>query len=163
MHHSSIVAQRRTFCVSPIDGNCRAADAKFTAAQRMIMLCVIALVGQHPHGPQIACGLSHCRRKIRRVLARPQPYNGSRDELGRGVKNGGQFRPSRMRRVAAVTFALVMQRDMSSLQPRCIDGRCVAGVVYNQPTVSSTMATSRKKSLESPFSRSFCSTCHNVE
>jgi len=163
MHHTAISTFGRTSRVSWIQRDYGAADPKFMAAQHMIMFRVVAFVGQYAPWPQIRGGLPHRRREIGRVLTWSQPRNGSRNQLGSRVKHSGQFRPGRMGHRAVKTFPSIVKGNVPSLQSGCINRRRIAGIVRDQATIASTVAASRKESLESPFSRSFCSTCQSVE
>ena len=163
VHHLSIPSFRRAWGVARIDGDHGAADAKLDAAQNMVMFRVIGFVRQNPSRPQIGRRLSHGRDKIRGILAGAKTGNGTHNQLRSRVKHSGQLGPRRVRRIARDAFALKVNRDMPRFQTGGVDRRRIAGIIRDQAAGPATVATSREKPLESPFSRSFCSTCHNVE
>lgn len=163
IHQLPISSFRRTVGATRIDGNHRAADAKLHTAQGVVMLRVIGFVRQKPSRTQIGRCLPHGRDEIRGVLAWTKTGNGSYDQLRRSVENSGQLGPRRVLRITRPELALKVDRDMSCFQAGGVDRRRIAGIIGDQTASPSTVAASREKSLEPPFSRSFCSTCHNVE
>ena len=163
MHHPAIPTFGRTGCVSRVDGDHGTANAQFTTTQCMIMFRIIPFVCQNTPWSQVGRRLSYRGSEVGRILARSQPNNRSRDELRSGVKHSGQFRPGRMGKCALTTPSLKVRRGVPRFQTRRVDRRRVRNIICNQATIASTVAASRKESLESPFSRSFCSTCHSVE
>ena len=163
VHLLSIVSFRRTVGTAWIDGNHRATNAKFDAAQRMVMFRIIGFVCQNPSWPQIARRLSDGRNKSRGVLTGTKPHNGSYDQLGCRMKSSSQLGPRRMCRIAREASALEVDRNVPRFQAGGVDRRRIAGILGDQAASPSTVAASCQESLESPFSRSFCSTCHNVE
>lgn len=163
VHLSPIPSFRWTIATAWVDRNHGAADAKLDAAQHVIMFRVIRFVRQKPSWPQIGRRLPHGRDEIRGVLAWAKTGNGSDDQLRSGVENSGQLRPRRVLRITSPELALKVDRDMPCFQAGGVDRRRVAGIIDDQAASPSTVTTSCEKSLEPPFSRSFCSTCHNVE
>lgn len=163
VHQLPISSFRRTVGAARIDGNHGAADAKLDPAQHVVMFRVIGFVRQKPSWPQIGRCLPHGRDEIRRVLAWTKTGNGSYDQLRSGVENSGQLGPRRVLRIARPELALKVDRDMPCFQAGGVDRRRIAGIIGDQAASPSTVAASCQQSLESPFSRSFCSTCHNVE
>ena len=163
MHHPAIPSPGWARCVPRVDRNHRTADAKFTAAQHMVMFGVIGFVRQNPSRPQVDRCLPQCRCERRRILARATSRNRSGNQLRGGVKHGGQFGPSSMRPRATATASLKVSRGVPGLQSSGIDRRGVARIVGDQPAGSSPVTTSRQKSFKPLFSRSLCSACHSVE
>jgi hypothetical protein len=163
VHLSSILSFRRTIATAWVDRNHRAADAKLDAAQHVIMFRVIRFVRQKPSWPQIDRRLPHGRDEIRRVLAWAKTGNGPDDQLRSSVENSGQLGPRRVLRITRPELALKVDRDMPCFQAGGVDCRRIAGIIDDQAASPSTVTASCEKSLEPPFSRSFCSTCHNVE
>lgn len=163
VHHSPISSRGRSHRVARIDRNDGAADAQFAPTQSVVMLRVIPFVGQHPTRPEVHRCLPHRRRKLRRVLTRPLSSNRCDDQLRSRVKDCGQLGPGSVRRRATATPSLKVSRSMSGFQSRRVDCRRVGSVIADQAARSSADAASMEKLSESPFSRSFCSTCHNVE
>lgn len=163
MHHTSISPLRRSRCVAWIDGNHSAADPQFASAQSMIMLRVIAFVGQDATRSKVGGRLTHGGSKVRRILAGALPSNRTHHQLASCVKNRGEFWPSGMRRCATAASSLKMYRGMAGFKPRRIDCRRIARIIGDQPIGSSPVAANSEKSFKPPFSRSFRSTCHNVE
>jgi hypothetical protein len=163
VHRLPIPAFRWTVSAARIDRNHRAANAKLHAAQGVVMFRVIGFVRQKPSWPQMGRRLSHGRSKSRGILAGAKTDNGSYDQLGRRMKDSSQLGPCRVCRIAREASALEVDRNVSCFQARGVDRRRVAGIIGDQAARPSTVAASRQQSLEAPFSRSFCSTCHNVE
>ena len=163
IHHPSIPSLGGTRRVSRVYWNHGTADTKFATAQRVVMFRVIAFVCQNPSRPQVDRCLPQCRCKVWRVLARATPGNRSGNQLRGGVKHGGQFGPSSMPRRTTATPSLKVSRGVPGLQSRGVDRRSVARIIGDQATGSSPVAASGEKPFKSPFSRSFCSTCHSVE
>ena len=163
VHHSSVPPQRWPRRIAWVDRNRGAADTELFTAQRMVVLRVVAFVGQNPSGPEIGCGLSHRRNESRRVLGRTLSRNDSDNQLASGVKDGGQLWPRSVCYFTATTPSQKVLRCMPSLQPCGINRRSTVSIVSDQPTDPTAVAASREKSFEPPFSRSFCSTCQSVE
>jgi len=163
VHPLAISSFRWAVGAARIDGNHGASDAKLDAAEHMVMFRIVGLVRQNPSRPQGGCRLSHGRDKSRGILAWTKTDNGSYDQLGCRVKNSGQLGPRRLCRIARETSALEVDRDVPRFQAGGVDRRRIAGIIGDQAASPSTVATSCQQSLEPPFSRSFCSTCHNVE
>lgn len=163
VHLSPISSFRRTVTTAWVNGNHGAANAKLDATQRVVMFRIVSFVRQNPARPQMDRRLSHGRSKIWGILARTKTGNGSDDQLRSGVENGGQFGPRRVLRITRPILALEVDRNVSRFQACSIDRRRIAGVFDDQTASPATVAASCQQSLKSPFSRSFCSTCHNVE
>lgn len=163
VHHPSVPSLRWSRRIAWVDRNRGAADTEFFTAQRMVVLRVIALVGQNASRSKIGCGLSHRGRESRRVLTRTLLSDDSNNQLASGVKDGGQLWPRSMCDFAATTPSQKVFGCMPSLQSCGIDRRSTVSIVSDQPTGSAAVAASREKSFEPPFSRSFCSTCQSVE
>jgi len=162
VHHSSVSPLRWTRGVSRVERNDRAANAEFLAAQRVVVLGVVAFVSQYTSGPKIHGCLTDSGGEFGRVLTGAARGDGADNQLRSGMKHGREFRPGGVCGCDPATPSLEMHRRVPRFQARRID-RCRSVVVGNQTGCASAIAASGQQLCKPPFSRSFCSTYHSVE
>lgn len=162
VHHSAIAPFRRSWGVSWIERNDCATNPQFLAAERMIVLGIVAFVGQQATWSKVRSRLAHSFGKVGRVLTRTTCRDGTYDQMRTGMKYGREFRPCGVRRVGSTTSALKMHRCMPGFQACRVNCRR-AVVVRDQAAGASPVTASGQQLFKPPFSSSFCSTCHSVE
>ncbi len=163
MHHSAIAPFRWPWGVSRIERNDGAANAEFLAAERVIVLGIVAFVGQKAAWPKIRGRLPDGVWKVGRVLTRTARRDGTYDQLRIRVKHSRELRPCGVRRLGSTAPPLEVHRRMSRFQASRVNCRSAVTIVGNQTTGASAVAASGQQLFKPPFSRSFCSTCHSVE
>src|SRR5690606_6859680 len=162
VHHAAIAPLGRPWRVSRIERYHRAANAQFVSAERVVVLSVVALIGQYSPRLKVRGGLPYGGGEVGRVLARAARRDGADDQLRGRVKDGGELRPRRVRRLSPTAAALKVHRRMPRFQARRINGgRRVLAV--DQAGGASAVAASSQQFGKPPFSRSFRSTCQSVE
>ena len=163
VHHPAISPLGRAGSVSRIEWNDRAANAEFLAAQRVVVLGIVAFIAQQASGPKIDRRLSHCGGKVGRILAGTPRGHGADDQVRSGMKYRRELRPGSMHGLRGAAATLKVHRGVTCLQTGRIDRRGAVSVVDDQTAAASAVTTRGQQFRKPPFSRSFCSTYHSVE
>jgi hypothetical protein len=105
--------------VSSVQGNDAALDAEFIAAETMVVLSVVASIGQNRAQRHERSGLAHSGCEIGRVLTGTDAGDSADDQMRVGVENCGELGPGSLPMARAfalaATFAEVLT-DVSCLQ-----------------------------------------------
>lgn len=142
VHHSAIASLRRPWGVSRIERNDRAANSEFLAAERVIVLGIIAFVGQEAAWPKIRSRLPDGVWKVGRVLTWTARRDGPYDQLRIRVKHSRELRPCGVRRLGSAASPLEVHRRMSCFQASRVNCRRAVAVVGNQTAGASAVAAS---------------------
>jgi hypothetical protein len=163
MHHSAIAPFRRPGGVSRIERNGRAANSEFLATEHVIVLGIVAFVGQEAAWSKIHSRLPDGVWKVGRVLTRTARRDGTYDQLRICVKHSRELRPGGVRRLGSTASPLEVHRGVPRFQASRVNCCGAVAIIGNQTAGASTVAASGQKLFKPPFSRSFCSTCQSVE
>ena len=97
-------------CISPVQGNDAVLDAEFAAAETMVVLGVVARIGQNRAQGYECSGLAHGGCEVGRVLAGTDAGDRANDQVRVDVENCGELRPGSlpMARTASAPSAEVL-------------------------------------------------------
>lgn len=97
-------------CVPPIQGNDAAPDAEFIAAETMVVLSVVARIGQNHAQSYERSGLAQSGCEVGRVLAGADASDSADDQMRVDVENCGELWPGSlpMARTVAASSAEVL-------------------------------------------------------
>ena len=117
--------------VAAVQGDDAPADAEFLAAEAVVVLGIVAGIGQHRAKGHDARGLSHGGGEVRRVLAWADACHGANDQVRVDVEHRGQLGPGTLSMTQAFALAATLAEvlaDMARFQPRGVDRRQRRGV-----------------------------------
>ena len=93
LHGAPIRRLRPAPCgVARVEADHRLPNAKFFAAEAVVVLGIITRVGEGGVDPSQRGGLPHGRAEVGRILARPDAGHGADDQMRVGMDDGGQLR-----------------------------------------------------------------------
>ena len=142
VHHSAIAPLRWPWGVSRIERNDRAANSELLAAERVIVLGIVAFVGQKAAWPKIRSRLPDGVWKVGRVLTRTARRDGTYDQLRIRVKHSRELRPCGVRRLGSTAPPLEVHRRVPRFQASRVNCRGAVAIVGNQTTGASAVAAS---------------------
>jgi hypothetical protein len=163
VHHSAIAPLRRPWGVSRIERDDGAANPEFLAAEHVIVLGIVAFVGQQAAWPKVRSRLADGVWKVGRVLTGTARRDGTYDQLGSRVKHSCELRPRGVRRLGSTAPSLEVHRCVPRFQARRVNCRGAVVIVSDQTAGASALTASSQQLFKPPFSSSFCSMCHSVE
>ena len=138
----------------------------------MVVLGVVALVGEHAARVKVACRLTHRLGKLRRVspqrvacgdLTRPSARDHTANQVGGRVKHRRELGPRRMQSLLQAHATLEVHRCVPRLQTRRVDGDGAIARRFDQAEAPSAIEARRQQPSKSPLFISFCSAYHSVE
>lgn len=106
--------------VPSIQGNDAALDAKFIAAEAMVVLGVVAGIGQYRAQIQERGGLAHGGCEVRRVLTWPDAGDCTNNQMRMDVENRSELGPSPLPMAYPLSLAAAfaeMLANVARLQP----------------------------------------------
>lgn len=142
VHHSAIAPLRRPWGVSRIERNDRAANSEFLAAESVIVLGIVAFVGQEAAWPKIRSCLPDGVWKVGRVLTRTARRDGTYDQLRIRVKHSRELRPCGVRRLGSTAPPLEVHRRVPRFQASRVNCCGAVAIVGNQTAGASAVAAS---------------------
>lgn len=129
----------------------------------MVVLRVVALVGEHAARVKVACRLTHRLGKLRRVLTRPSTRDHAGNQVSGRVKHHRELGPRGMQSLLQAHATPEVHRCVPRLQTRRVDGDGVIARRFDQAEVPSAIEARGQQPSKSPLFISFCSAYHSVE
>lgn len=135
--------------VAPVQGNDRAANPQFLAAEPVVAFAVITRVAQQPGEVKVTNGLAHGRGKLRVVIARSADHVRAGDQVRLGVADQRELGPAATPKTAETATIDEVGADVMAFQAGGVDGPF--GLGGQQPQFAGTSENGLQQSGKSPF------------
>ena len=152
-HLCPVTSRRRRVRPALIDGDDRRADPELLPAEGMVVLGVVASVGQQAVEADVPGRLPHGLGELRRVVARAARGHRTGQKVRGVVADHGELRPV-LAASQAPAAAQVVDAGLMGFQPCGVDGGL--GAVLDQAAAAGGSKDGAQEGIESPlFSRRF--------